>query len=172
MRRPLIFAAILALAVSGTALGSDPPNPGGAHLVSGGGRIWEGANPARATASITFAGFKSRLGPGTGPDSFRCKWTVQFRDVENDWLDGRTARTTGCGPVELRTMPAELDGVAGYSLSLVLVDRGEPGRGDQVRVVIRDAADVVLYDTADEFTLTEAWRTPLDAGNIQAWTEP
>lgn len=173
MRRALISATILALTVAGTALGGNPPNPSGARIVSGGGRIWEGANPGHPTAAITFAGFKSRVGPGSGADSFRCQWTVHFKNVENDSLDGRTAHTTGCGSMALRMMPAKVDGVAGYRLSLVLVDGGEPGRGDQVRIVIRNADDdVPLYDTADEFTRIEAWRTPLDAGNIQVWAEP
>jgi len=69
-------------------------------------------------------------------------------------------------------MPVEMEGPAGCLLSFVIVDSGEPGRADQVRLVLRDAAMVVVYDTSWEFTLVEAARTALDAGNIQTWTEP
>jgi hypothetical protein len=187
MRRAVLLAAILALVCSGMVAASQPPNPGGSRLVSGGGRIWEGEGPATATADIIFSGFTTRVGPGTGPEAFRCEWQVRFNRISVDWLEGRTVRTTGCdqvaqtvpegtdGRVRCSYMPVDIDGDP-YLLSMIVIDVGEPGRTDEVRFVLRDQRDTnpmaSVYDTSWDFTPVAAARTELDAGNIQVWIQP
>ena len=182
MRRAILLAVILTLLAGTSALASDPPNPTGVRLVSGGGRIWEGAGPGSATADVTFSGFTAIGAPGSA-DGPRCEWRVHFRDVSVDDLDGAVARSIGCTAVVVLTgtaeaqvrssTNAELDGVPGYLLGVIVADGGEAGRADQVRIRLRDAAtNVVIWDTPMDFTIVEAARTALDAGNIQSWTEP
>lgn len=174
------------MAASGTVLAGDSLNSSGHRLIAGGGRIWEGIRPATATADITFAGFTSKVGPGTTLADYRCEWQVHFRNVGVDWLDGVVATTTDRGGqlvatlpsgsegrVRCSTMPVELDGEPGHVLSLVLQDGGEPGQPDMVRLVLCTEAMVVVNDTSwGDFTTGEAPLTGLDAGNIQTWIEP
>jgi hypothetical protein len=183
MRRGILLAAVLALVVSGPALAADPPNPTGSRLISGGGRIWEDDNPAKATADITFSGLTTKVGSGTTADDYRCEWQVHFKNISVDWLDRTTVRSIACdqvfiitttgaeGQMRVRT-DAEIDGVPGYWLSLVLADQGEPGKLDQVRIRLWNAVtNTVIYDTPTDFTVVEALRTELDVGNIQSWIE-
>lgn len=184
MRRALLTTVALAVVCCTAQLAGPTPGLGGSPLIAGGGRIWEGDDPGVASADIAFSGFTSRVGPGTGPDAFRCSWRVQFKDVSVDWLDGRTARTTGCGEVawtvpdgtdgrvRLSYMPAVVDGVGGYLLSMIAVDVGEPGGVDQVRIVLRLGPDTDVYDSRWDLTPVDAARTALDAGNVQVWVEP
>ena len=180
MRRAILLSAILALVVSATALAAGPPNPSGTRLVAGGARIWEGASPARAAADIVFSGFTSKIGPGPTAADYRCEWQVRFLDVSVDWLDGATARMTGCQHVYVNTTAdttgtvgyAEVDGVAGYWLTLIFA--WHDGQIDQVRILLRPAGSEpgdAIWDTPRDFTVAEAARTPIDAGQIQSWID-
>lgn len=187
MRRATLMAMILALVFSGTVAAAGPPDSSGRPLVAGGGRIWEGDRPAHATADISFSGFTMRVGPGTGPEAFRCEWQVQFHKISVDQLEGRTVRTIACdqvaqnvpegtdGRVRLSYMPVDIDGDT-YLLSMIVIDLGEPGRTDEVRFVLRDqratVPEATVYDSNWDFTPASAARTALDAGNIQVWIEP
>jgi hypothetical protein len=183
MLRATILGAILALIVSGTALASDPPNPSGTRVIAGGGWIRETPSETRPEAAVSFSGTVSRIGPGTDPADYECAWRVRFQLVSVGWLNDKTVRTSGCGPVVLSDpadadrgircsrMPATLDGVDGYLLTLRLVDRGEPGLSDEVRIVLRAPDGNVLYDTDQDFSRVTAFRTSLDSGNVQIWPE-
>ena len=192
MRRTLALALAFALALTayGPAFAGEGAPGRGIHLISGGGRFWEGsaAHP-KAVAAVNGNTFK--IAPGSGPSSYVCRWTVRMVDVAGTAFDGAIFRGTTCRDVVVWAagnpdgpeaamrivIVGKLNGSAGYTVALRAVDVGEPGAFDTVRFTLYEGTapwpdpGTLLYDSASDFHHDANSRTNLDAGNFQSWVD-
>lgn len=192
MRRSLALALGFALVLStyGAALADEAAPGQGIHLIAGGGRFWEGsADHPTAVAAVNGTAFK--IGPGSAPSSYVCRWTVRLVDVAGTGLDGSVFRGTICRDVVVWSagnpggpdaamrivIVGTLDGSPGYTVALRAVDVGEPGEFDTVRFSLYDGTapwpdpGTLVYDSANDFAHDVNSRTNLDAGNFQSWVD-
>lgn len=194
MRVATVLGVLLALCLSGIAAAGQPAPGQGTRFISGGGHIWEESPGGPPTASVSFAGHVVWAGEGQMPADYTCRWTVQFHDIAGATYDGSVFRSTVCrdvvvwaagdpnGPEAAMSIIARgsLDKTPGYSLRLNIVDRGEPGVQDQIRLRLyapgtdpSASPDDSLYDSSDEFSgdVGTQLRTYVDAGNFQSWVD-
>jgi hypothetical protein len=91
---------------------------------------------------------------------------VSFTDRENGIVLASTAitylRVESDGVRATVSGTATVNGVAGYSFTIFVEDRGQPGRNDTFRIVITGPAGF-FYDSADYTTVGGR----LDTGNLQ-----
>jgi len=192
MRRTLALAFALALVLSAYApTFAEEGAPGrGIHLIAGGGRFWEGS-AAHPTAVAAVNGYAFKVGPGSEPADYVCRWTIRLVDVAGTDLDGSVFRGTACRDVVVWAagspggpeaamrivIVGKLNGSPGYTVALRAVDVGEPGAFDTVRFSLYEGTapwpdpGTLLYDSASDFYHHVNSRTNLDAGNFQTWVD-
>jgi hypothetical protein len=152
-------------------------------FLTGGGQIKTGKRPDDGY-NISFAGNVGFL----VNFSLVGQWQTNFLNVSVDSLDGAMFHSTnitslqfandgGAGPnpppansnIASFTATGRLNGEDGWTLSVRLADRGEPGKNDSIRLMLTNPAAVVVYDSLTDFPsdATLATTRMLAAGNLQ-----
>jgi hypothetical protein len=85
------------------------------------------------------------------------RWSGQNAAFVSDSIDS----LTGSGPNATMTGTGTLNGTSGYTFSVQLVEKGEPGgyKGDRIGVEIRDSGGTIVYTTNGT--------TAISGGNVQ-----
>lgn len=177
----MFFSAVAAL----FSLAASPALADADVIFSGGGIIRDesGADAKRITFSVNL--FAASGGASTGQlqfhfhnldDSYgldRSRFTAS--DFDEVYFETRYFEDTPYTYVRIRAR-GELNGGAGWSMTVRFADFGVPVRNvalppnhaDAVRIQLFDPTDVHIYDTgwAQENWREQGWRTLLDGGNV------
>ena len=133
---PVTWLGVTLPALPCVLLCTSPPTstPG---EVSGGGWFLQGTKRSIAVGVEHAAGGAQPSGELSYDD--RAGTVVRGAGVESLVVDGGTATVTGA---------ATVNGEAGYRFTLTAVDRGEPGREDSVRLVVRKDGSTWKHEAA------------------------